>query len=159
MKILHHRYAHIRQQQQGIEAVSLMVSIVVAVMVIAVIYVLIPDVTTIDRIAYEVTPISNVDYTKEENIIFQVSASQSGKVRLNITVYDSDNKGAVSASIEVTGPGFAKKVNTTDKFGKTQFVITFNLPSSGGEFITIKASGGDSGLGGSKTSQIPVQPK
>lgn len=157
MKRMRYRYSHVRQQDEGIEAVSLMISLVVAVMVIAVIYMLIPRPKPLDKVDVKVSALENAEYS--DGIIYQVSGGAAAKVRLNITVYDKESAGVPKASVEITGPGFSKMTNTTDKFGKTVMVVRFDLPSSAGDFITVKASGGDSGLGGEVTTKVAVMPK
>ena len=156
MKHMHHRYVHLREHHEGIEAVSLMISLVVAVMVIAIIWMILPDPVIIKEVTTDVQAISNAEY--DGSVIWQLGEG-TAKVRVNVTVLDTKNNGVVDASVEITGPGFSKKTNTTDRFGKTQFTITFNLPSATGDFITIRASGGQSGIGGSITLKIPVRIK
>jgi hypothetical protein len=156
MRRLNNRYVHHREDQEGIEAVSLMISLVVAVMVIAVIWMILPDPKLLDRVDAQPTALENAEVTG--GVVYQVGEDPA-RVRLNITVYDKDDAGVPDASVEVTGPGFAKITNTTNKFGKTVIVVTFNLPTSAGDFFTIKASGGDSGLGGEVTTKVAVMPK
>jgi len=153
MKYMHHRYVHLREHHEGIEAVSLMISLVVAVMVIAIIWMILPDPVIIKEVTTDVQTISNAEY--DGSVIWQLGEG-TAKVRVNVTVLDTKNNGVVDASVEITGPGFSKKTNTTNNYGVTQFTVSFTLPSRAGDYLTIKASGGKSGLGGEVKTQVPI---
>jgi len=104
-----------------------------------------------------VTPIDNAEYA--DGIIYQVNASEVGKIKLDAKVIDTDGKPMKNAIVEVTGPGFSMKTNTTNSKGIAGFELSFELTSSAGDFITIKASRSTSELGGVATYQLPVHPK
>jgi hypothetical protein len=107
-----------------------------------------------DDILVDVTPIDNVEWT--DGVIYQLNHSEPGKVKLEVEVVDMDGNPVENVKVDVTGPGFTIKTNTTNAKGFTVFELMFTLPTVGNEFITIKASGGTSGLGGSCITEIPV---
>lgn len=160
MEVKWNRLRRFKREEEGISAISLMISLIVAVMVIVVIFFIISSMktTSIDRIEIEtVEAQDNCEW--DGSVLYQLSGDRGGKATINITVLDSDNNGVRNAALTITGPGFSSRTDTTDKFGKASITVTFDLPTTAGDFITIKADSGDSGLGGGATIKIPVNVK
>jgi len=151
------RLYHLKREEDGKVNAFLIGMVLIVLLIVGAMIAVWPhdDGIKIARISCEVMPISNVEYSG--NVIFLINADQNGRAQLNITVTDFDDNGVKSAAVEVSGPGFLKMTNTTNRFGRAYFVIDFRLLSSDGDHITMKASGGQSGLGGSAILRIFVQ--
>ncbi len=139
------------------EAITLLIAIIVAILVIATIAYLISNISKdqIDKIEVTITVIENAEW--KSGTLYQCSTSPA-KIKLELKVLDTKNSGVDGAKVEITGPGFTMIPASTDKYGKAVIDdLTFDLPGSEGAFITIKASGGQSTMGGDVTKQIPVR--